>query len=83
MGKHSWTQGINDYSDMTFEEFEAERLMDPQAKCSATNKYRVKDAIRDQDIPASYEWNTLNVVTPPKNQGSCGSCWAFSTVGTL
>ena len=30
MGKHSWTQGINDFTDMTFEEFSEDRLMKPQ-----------------------------------------------------
>ena len=41
MGRHSWWQGINDYSDMTFEEFKESRLMAPQ-KCSATNRFTVK-----------------------------------------
>ncbi len=36
-----------------------------------------------QTLPASYDWRTLNGVTPIKNQGNCGSCWAFSTVGPL
>ena len=42
MGKHSWKQGINDYSDMTFEEFNEERLMKPQ-DCSATNSLQIKE----------------------------------------
>lgn len=29
-GDHSWVQGINDFSDMTFEEFKQDRLMAPQ-----------------------------------------------------
>ena len=36
-----------------------------------------------QTLPASYDWRSLNGVTPIKNQGNCGSCWAFSTVGPL
>jgi C1A family cysteine protease len=36
-----------------------------------------------QALPSSYDWRTLNGVTPIKNQGSCGDCWAFSTVGPL
>lgn len=77
----TWTQGINDYSDMTFEEFAAGRLMTPQ-NCSATNSFRVNPK-KVSAAPTDYEWNTYGMVSPVKNQGSCGSCWAFSTVGSL
>lgn len=53
VGKHGWTQGINDFSDMTFEEFSEERLMKPQ-ECSATNSFKVKDEVALKAIPASY-----------------------------
>lgn len=33
--------------------------------------------------PESIDWREQNMVTPVKNQGGCGSCWAFATVGSL
>ena len=34
-------------------------------------------------VPASYDARDEGIVTSPKNQGSCGSCWAFASVGAM
>jgi len=56
--------------------------MAPQ-NCSATSMLKLKPEFANFAIPDAYEWNNYGMVSPVKNQGACGSCWTFSTVGAM
>ena len=83
----SWTQGVNNFSDMSsedfFEYFGIKKMIKEDQHCSATEKRMSPAITKFQDRPASWDWREHNGSSPVKNQGQCGSCWTFSTVGAL
>jgi cathepsin H len=82
----------NPFADWTAAEFAAAYLMDSQ-NCSATHtssgplderlRGTFDDLTASAVLPTSVDWRTRGIVTPVKNQANCGSCWTFSTSGTL
>ena len=36
-----------------------------------------------QDIPAAFDWRAYGVITPIRNQGNCGTCWAFASTSLM
>jgi len=77
-GNHTWTMGINQFSDLTPTEFEKIYLgyiHRPNANRNVADLSGLKAA---NDV----DWTTKGAVTPIKDQAQCGSCWAFSTTGS-
>ena len=55
----------------------------PSLAPKSTNSLSSKTMVGGPALPSYWDWRQHNGVTPVKDQGNCGSCWAFSTVGTM
>lgn len=70
--------GVNEFSDMTHEEFKAAYVGPKIPLREATNI----EFLPTTNVPSAVDWRAKGAVTPVKNQGQCGSCWSFSTTGS-
>ncbi|CAG7723564.1 unnamed protein product, partial [Allacma fusca] len=76
------TYGATVFADLTEEEF-SERHLGLRPDLRQKGKIKKAKIPLLRKLPVEFDWRNYSAVTPVKNQGTCGSCWAFSVTGNI
>jgi len=78
----SYKLAHNFYSGLSVDDF-TEYMGFGNDKNNTIKKYDEYNKLSITELPKTVDWRTKGVVNPVKNQGNCGSCWAFSTISSI
>ncbi|GLU13816.1 hypothetical protein SLE2022_304260 [Rubroshorea leprosula] len=80
--------GLNSFADMSNEEFRKAYLSKVKRPVNKMirrdlEKKNMERKVESCSAPSSLDWRNYGIVTGVKDQGECGSCWAFSSTGAM
>ncbi|KAA0193157.1 Cathepsin L cysteine proteinase [Fasciolopsis buskii] len=89
LGMEMYDMKINEFADLSWSEFAAiylcnniHPMMQNLIRAEVANP-RATNERNDYKAPDSIDWRTHGLVRRVKDQGQCGSCWAFSATGSI
>merc|ERR1712112_312579 len=82
--EETWKMAVTEFADMTEEQFRDNVVGQGYIRTPANGQGKIRNEIlKLSDLPDHVDWREAGVITETKNQGSCGSCWAFASLTKL